>query len=99
MRGDTAVIKDFSDKGSTASTLTSALNLDTINVPAGRVYMLKTNGYYPLASNITTSSKRTVVIVGADNTRLVNNKNAMSAPPLICGSTITGAGSNTGSIT
>ena len=98
-KGDTAVIKDFTDKGNVASTLTSAVNLDTINVPAGRVYMLSANGYYPLAANLTTPTTRPVTIVGADFTRLVNNKNINSAPPLICGSTIQGAGSNTGSIT
>jgi Secretion system C-terminal sorting domain len=98
VKGDTLVIKDFSDMGQKSNSLTNALNLDTLNVPAGRVYMLKANGYYPLATNITTSTKRPTVIVGADPTRLVNNKNANSAPPVICGSTIEGQGSNTGQL-
>jgi len=98
MRGDTAVVKDYSDKGNTSSTLTRALALDTVSVPAGRVYMLKKNGYYPLASNPTTSATRSVVIVGEDSRRLVTNTDANSAPPVICGSTIQGAGSNTGGI-
>lgn len=97
-RGDTAVIKDYTDKGNVSSTLVSALNLDTINVPAGRVYMLKTNGYYPLATNPSTSATRPTVIVGQDFTRIVNGKNVVAAPPLLCGSTIQGAGSNTGGI-
>ena len=84
-RGDTLVIKDYTDMGSKSNSLYNALLLDTTNVPAGRVYMLRANGYYPLANNITTTSKQPTVIVGADNTRLVNNKNANSAPPLICG--------------
>jgi hypothetical protein len=97
MRGDTAVIKDYAEKTNTASTLSLALNSDTVSVPAGRVYMLKANGYYPLASNPTTSATRTIVIVGADNTRLVNNTNALSAPPLITGFPNSG-GTNTGGI-
>jgi hypothetical protein len=99
VKGDTLVIKDFQDMSQKSNSLTNALNSDTINVPAGRVYMLRANGYYPLATNITTTTKRPTVIVGEDGTRLVNNKNANSAPPVICGSTIEGAGSNTGKIT
>ena len=98
VKGDTLVIKDFLDMGSKSNSLTNALNLDTGNVPAGRVYMLRANGYYPLATNITTSTQRPTVIVGEDATRLVNNKNAASAPPVICGATIEGQGSNTGQL-
>jgi hypothetical protein len=98
VKGDTLVIKDFVDMSSKSNSLYNALRLDTLNVPAGRVYMLKANGYYPLANNITTTTKRPTVIVGADNTRLVNNKNASSAPPVICGSTIEGKTSNGGGI-
>jgi hypothetical protein len=98
VRGDTLVIKDFIDMGSQSNSLTNALNLDTLNVPAGRVYMLKANGVYPLATNPTTSTLRPTVIVGEDATRLVNNKNAGSAPPVICGATIEGQTSNTGQI-
>jgi hypothetical protein len=98
VRGDTLVIKDFNDMTQQSNSLTNALALDTASVPAGRVYMLKVNGYYPLATNPTTSSLRPTVIVGADATRLVNNKNASSAPPLICGATIEGGSSNSGQI-
>ena len=97
MRGDTAVIKDYSDKGSESSTLASAMSLDT-GVPPGRVYMLRKNGYYPLAANPTTPSDRGIVIVGEDFTRLVNNTDANSAPPVICGSTVQGGNTNTGGI-
>jgi hypothetical protein len=97
MRGDTAVIKDYAEKGNEASTLASAMAADN-SAPAGRVYMLKTNGFYPLAANPTTPSSRPIVIVGEDFTRLVNNKNANSAPPLISGSSVTGGTTNTGGI-
>jgi hypothetical protein len=98
IRGDTLVIKDYADMGSKSNSLYNALLLDTTNLPAGRVYMLKANGYYPLANNITTTSKQPTVIVGVDNTRIVNNKNANSAPPLICGFTNPIGFSNTGGI-
>jgi Secretion system C-terminal sorting domain len=98
VKGDTLVIKDFLDMGQISNSLKNALSLDTGSVPAGRVYELKANGYYPLANDITTSTQRPTVIVGEDATRLVNNKNAASAPPVICGSTISGGGSNTGKI-
>jgi hypothetical protein len=98
VKGDTLVIKDYVDMNSKSNSLTNALNLDTVNVPAGRVYELRANGYYPLAVDITTSTKRPTVIIGEDATRLVSNKNASSAPPVICGSTISGGGSNPGKI-
>jgi hypothetical protein len=95
VKGDTLVVKDFVDMGNKPNSLYSVMTLDTLNVPAGRVYMLKANGYYPLVNSPNTLRK--TVIVGADNTILVQNKNASSAPPVICGSTYEG-GSNTGGI-
>jgi len=94
-RGDTLVVKDFSDMGDVTNSLYQVLFLDSVDVPAGRVYMLKANGYYPLVNNPTTV--RNTVIVGEDNTIMVNNKNADSAPPIICGANW-GDGSNTGGI-
>jgi hypothetical protein len=96
-KGDTAVIKDFWDRSQEGSTLTQALLLDT-SPPAGRVYMLKTNGYYPLGSNPTTSASRAIVIVGQDFTRMVKGADPNSAPPVICGFRPTGGGANTGGI-
>ncbi len=96
MKGDTAVIKDYNDMGGVPNSLTNALNSDTSNVPAGRVYALNTAGYYPLTSNPTTAA-RGVVIVGLDPTILVNNKDAGSFPPIICGSP-TATGTNAGGI-
>ncbi|HOD60204.1 MAG TPA: hypothetical protein PKH17_05600, partial [Candidatus Syntrophosphaera sp.] len=60
-RGDTLVIKDFNDLDEQNS-LYQVITLDTTNVPAGRVYMLKSNGYYPLVNNPATL--RPTVIVG-----------------------------------
>ena len=94
VKGDTLVIKDFGDmEPDAAGSLREAVVADSVEVPAGRVYELKANGYYPLSTNLTTPATRAVVIVGADDTRLVQNANASSAPPVICGS-----GGNTGGI-
>jgi len=84
VKGDTLVIKDYYDINNQPNSLNYAMLLDSVDVPAGRVYELKANGYYPLASNPTTL--RNTVIVGEDNRILVNNNDAGSAPPLICGS-------------
>jgi hypothetical protein len=96
MRGDTLVIKDYNEMGQYPNSLTNAMHLDSVDVPAGRVYMLKANGYYPLLSNPTT--RRATAIVGEDNTILVNNKNTQSAPPVICGAMLNGIGWNMGGI-
>jgi len=97
VKGDTLVVKDFIDMGNVANSLANVLNADTSNVPAGRVYQLIINGYYPLTSNPTTAA-RGVVIVGANSTRLVNNTNAAAGLPIICGSTVSGGSTNTGGI-
>jgi hypothetical protein len=95
-KGDTAVVKDFAERGNENSTLTQALSLDA-SPPAGRVYMLKTNGYYPILTTPTTSASRAIIIVGEPFTRLVNATDPNVAPPVICGARTTG-GSNTGGI-
>jgi hypothetical protein len=94
-RGDTLVIKDYTAMGGVQNSLYQVLYLDSVSVPAGRVYMLTSNGYYPLVNN--PSPRRATVIVGEDPTLLVQNTNAGAAPPLICGASWTG-GSNTGSM-
>jgi hypothetical protein len=88
VKGDTLVIKDYSDMNNQPNSLYWALALDTVDVPAGRVYELKANGYYPLEKRPTTL--RNTIIVGEDNTILVKNGNAASRPPLICGTDSTG---------
>ncbi len=88
VKGDTLVIKDYYDMNNQQSSLYWAMKLDTGDVPAGRVYELKANGYYPLGQNPTTL--RNTVIVGEDPTSIVKNGNASSRPPLICGADTTG---------
>jgi hypothetical protein len=95
VKGDTLVIKDYYEMNDQANSLYQAMTLDTGNVPAGRVYELKANGYYPLQNNPTTL--RNTVIVGEDNTSIVKNGNAASRPPLICGADWQG-GTNTAAI-
>ena len=84
-RGDTLVIKTQAEMGGDANALYLVLQLDNVNVPAGRVYMLKAGGVYPLQNYPTTYANRTTRIVGSDPTPLVNNKNASNSLPLICG--------------
>ena len=81
--GDTLVVKDYYEMNDQPNSLYWAITLDTGNVPAGRVYELKTNGYYPLGKNPTTL--RNTVIIGENNTILVKNGNAALRPPLISG--------------
>ena len=84
VRGDTLVIKDYYDMGNQPNSLYWVLTLDTVNVPAGRVYELKANGYYPNWLTPTSSATHPTVIVGEDTNIVVNNKNESSLPPLIC---------------
>ena len=84
VKGDTLVIKDYSDMNNQPNSLYWAISLDTVKVPANRVYELQAGGLYPLSNIITSSAKHPTVIVGSDPTIVVNNKNAASSPPLIC---------------
>ena len=81
IKGDTLVIKDYYVVNKQLS-LPKVLLLDSVDVPAGRVYELKRNGYYPFN---TLKTQRNTVIVGEDNRILVNNDDAGSALPLITG--------------
>lgn len=83
-RGDTVVVKDYGDMSQTENTLNQAIALDA-SPPAGRVYELRVNGYYPLSTNPTTPADRAIIIAGADRRRLVVNDDENSAPPIICG--------------
>ena len=85
IKGDTLVIKDFTDYGNKANSLYIAMVADTLSVPAGRVYQLMANGFFPLANNPTSSPSHKTVIVGSDARMLVKNTDAASAPPLITG--------------
>ena len=92
VRGDTVVVKDYVDMEQTASTLNQTIELDT-SPPAGRIYELRVNGYYPLASNPTTPADRAVTIAGADYTRMVVN-DSPDSPPVICGFWLNSGGIN-----
>ncbi len=83
-RGDTLVIKTQDEMSGAANALYQVLLMDTLSVPAGRVYMLKAGGVYPLQNNPTTYANRTTRIVGSDPTPLLNNKNSSSSLPLVC---------------
>jgi hypothetical protein len=93
VKGDTLVIKDYYDMDNQANSLNNAMILDSVDVPAGRVYELKTNGYYPLAKNPTTPADRAVIIAGSDYTRMVVN-DSPDSPPVICGFMLNTGGIN-----
>ena len=65
VKGDTLVVKDYYDMNNQPNTLYYALFLDTVDVPEGRIYELKANGYYPLSNVSITSSSHPTVIVGS----------------------------------
>jgi hypothetical protein len=87
-RGDTLVIKDDFDMGE-PNAIYSALLADSVDVPAGRVYMLKTMGYYGIVNSPTTSTSRKVIIVGEDSQLLKTSTNA-GFPPVLAGATVEG---------
>ena len=95
VKGDTLVIKDYYEMNNQVNSLYQAMTLDTGIVPAGRVYELKANGYYPLQNNPKTL--RNTVIVGEGATSIVKSKNIDARPPLICGAQWQG-GYNTAAI-
>ncbi len=96
VKGDTLVIKTYDDMGGQPNSLYTALIADTVSVPAGRVYELQSNGYYPLANNPNSSTQHATVIVGADRRMIATNSDVNSAPPLITGNV--GSSSNAGGI-
>jgi len=98
VKGDVLVLKDYYDMGSVPNSLNNAILADTIDVPAGRVYELKTAGWYPQSSGFTTPSNRPTVIEGTYNGDLVTIDEPSSVPPLISGFTAEGS-SSTGGIT
>ncbi|MEM3373424.1 MAG: T9SS type A sorting domain-containing protein [Candidatus Anstonellales archaeon] len=87
-RGDTAVVKE--------GMLYEAIEYDTLNVPAGRVYLLKKATTYALASNPTTKAGRHTIIVGENRTPIYQNTKQEDMFPVICGSGGNGGGINYG---
>ncbi|MBN1300517.1 MAG: T9SS type A sorting domain-containing protein [Melioribacteraceae bacterium] len=94
VKGDTLVVKDYVDMNFQANSINSVI-LEDANAPAGRVYELQVNGWYPQSAGVTTPSDRPVVIAGADDDILVNRE---AAPPIISGYSDEG-GSSPGGIT
>ena len=93
-RGDTLVVKDDNDYGA-PNTLYSLMQADTVNVPAGRVYLLHNKGIYSLINNPTSSAKQKTIIMGETQTSLKVNKG--DAPPVLQGAVWAG-GTSTGGI-
>ena len=83
-KGDTLVIKDYYDMGNQPNSLYWVLALDTVNVPAGRVYELRVNGYYPNEYTLTISANHPVIITGPHYNNSIYNTDSDSLPPLIC---------------
>jgi hypothetical protein len=94
-RGDTLVVKDDNDFGA-VNTLYSLLNADTLDVPAGRVYLLHNAGVYTVMNNPTTVNSRKVIIMGETQTSLKINKGSF---PAILQGGVVGTTTNTFSIT
>ena len=84
VKGDTLVVKDYYEMNRQPNSLSWVLLLDTVDVPATRVYELKTNGFYPHYLTPQTIPNHPAVIVGSDPTIMVNNKDANASPPVIC---------------
>jgi len=95
-KGDTLVVKDDFDYGA-PDALTQLLAADTLNVPAGRVYQLKSNGYYSVINRPTSSATVRAIIAGESNALIKNNPSS-DAIPIITGAVYDG-GSSKGGLT
>jgi len=92
-RGDTLVVKDDVDFGGT-NTLFNLMQADSMDVPAGRVYLLRINGVYSLANGPTSAADRAVKIIGELQTSLKTYRGS-DFVPVVCGDVWEG-GSSTG---
>lgn len=70
VRGDTLVIKDYTDMGDLDNSLYNAVNADTVDVPDGRVYLLKNYGWYPVSNNPRSRVGKKITIMGEINESL-----------------------------
>ncbi|NLT51058.1 MAG: T9SS type A sorting domain-containing protein [Ignavibacteria bacterium] len=84
IKGDTLVIKDFADMGDQANSLYEAINADSVNVPDGRVYLLKDNGWYPVTNIPTTSNGKKIIIMGESNESIKLRK-SKDSPAVLSG--------------
>jgi len=81
-RGDTLVVLD--DNGYGLNSLYLCMSSDTVDVPAGRVYMLTNYGTYSLQNNPTSSATQKVVVMGESNESIKTSQRA-EFPPVISG--------------
>jgi hypothetical protein len=95
-RGDTLVVKSLDDMLGEVNALYNVILLDSLSVPAGRVYELKAGGFYPVQNNPSCWAGRTTIIRGSDPTPVVTNSDPLSFPPLIYGNV--GTTTNTGGL-
>jgi hypothetical protein len=97
-KGDTLVVADDNDYGQPGA-LYLLMAADTgVTVPKGRVYQLRTAGYYSMSgSHPTSSSKVSAIIAGASNA-LIKNNQAKDAIPIITGENYEGS-TNKGGLT
>jgi len=93
VKGDTLVVNDYYDMGSQPNSINNVILVDTVDVPAGRVYELQTLGWYPQSGGVTTPSDRPTVIAGAKDDIMVQ---ASDAPPVISGFSDEGGSSSGG---
>ncbi len=94
VRGDTLVVKDELDMGA-PDALNLILAADTVDVPAGRVYMLHDYGYYSIVNAPTSSTTRRVIIMG-ENNQLLKTRTDDAVPPIVCGAVAEGVNSTGG---
>ena len=94
-KGDTLVVNDYYDMSNVPNSINNVILVDTVDVPAGRVYELQSLGWYPQSGGFTTPSDRPCVIVGEGQERMVQGT---VAPPIISGYSGEGT-SSTGGIT
>lgn len=84
VKGDTLVIKDYYDMNNQPNSLYYALSLDTVDIPAGRVYELKANGYYSYYYPPSSPANHNTVITGPVSGMVMNNHTTKLSPPVIC---------------
>lgn len=83
-RGDTLVVLDEFGYGG-ADALNLCMTSDTVDVPAGRVYLLLNYGFYSLVNSPTSSATQKVVIMGESN-ESIKLRSDEAFPPIVCGS-------------
>lgn len=97
VKGDTLVVNTYSEQED-ANALVNAVNADSVDVPDGRVYQLKSGGWYPLLDDLYTPEARAVVIEGASDTRIAQATSDDPFVPVISGIFLSEDESNEGDL-